>query len=165
MATVHIYLDKRSIKRGEQAPLKIGINKQGSSAYISLNIKIYPTQWDADKEKIKDHPNKKALQSYIDTQRNLVLNTIIDLTKKGELAKLTATQIKNKVVASIEPHSDSKNGFLSRFLAFAELKTAKRTREIYKVTAKKMVMYDQSVKTKSFEDITKDWLTGFDTFL
>lgn len=165
MATVHLYLDKRSIKRGEQAPLKIGINKQGSSAYISLNIKIYPTQWDADKEKIKDHPNKKVLQSYIDTQRNLVLNTILDLTKKGELAKLTATQIKNKVVATIEPNSDSRNGFLSRFLAFAELKTAKRTREIYKVTAKKMVMYDQSVKTKSFEDITKDWLTGFDTFL
>lgn len=42
MATIHLYLDKRSVKRGEEAPLKIGINKKGSSAYISLKIKIYP---------------------------------------------------------------------------------------------------------------------------
>lgn len=26
--TIHIYLDKRSSKRGDEAPLKIGINKQ-----------------------------------------------------------------------------------------------------------------------------------------
>ena len=49
MATVHLYLDKRSVKRGEEAPLKIGINKQGSSAYINLDVKIYPTQWDSKK--------------------------------------------------------------------------------------------------------------------
>ena len=52
MTTIHLYLDKRSVKRGELAPLKIGINKKGSSAYISLNVKLYPTQWDASKEQI-----------------------------------------------------------------------------------------------------------------
>ena len=103
MATVHLYLDKRSVKRGEEAPLKIGINKQGSSAYINLDVKIYPTQWDSKKERIKDHPNKKALQSYIDTQRNKVTNIIMDLTKEGKLTKMTATQIKNKVIDIINP--------------------------------------------------------------
>lgn len=163
--TVHIYLDKRSSKRGEEAPLKIGINKQGSSAYINLGKKIYPTQWDSQKERVKNRPDKAAIQSYIDTQRNMVSNIIMDLTKNGELTKLTATQVKNKVLSVIEPTSETANGFYSRFIAFAESRPAKRTKEIYRVTANKMVEYDAKVKTKAFEDITKDWLVGFDTFL
>lgn len=163
--TVHIYLDKRSAKRGEEAPLKIGINKQGSSAYINLGRKVYPTQWDSQKERIKNRPDKATIQSYIDTQRNLVSNIIMDLTKKGELTKLTATQVKNKVLSVVEPTVETANGFYSRFMAFADSRIAKRTREIYKVTATKMAEFDSKIKTKAFEDITKDWLNAFDSFL
>lgn len=163
--TVHIYLDKRSVKRGEEAPLKIGINKQGSSAYINLGKKILPTQWDKTKERIKNRPDKLEIQSYIDTQKNLVSSIIMDLIKKGELTKLTATQIKNKVVGILEPTAETTNSFYNRFLSFAESRTAKRTKDIYRVTAKRILEYDQKVKTKSFEDITKDWLNGFDSFL
>lgn len=163
--TVHIYLDKRSAKRGDEAPLKIGINKQGSSAYINLGKKIYPTQWDGQKERVKNRPDKASIQSYIDTQRNLVSSIIMDLTKKGELTKMTATQVKNKVLALIEPTAETANGFYARFISFAESRKAKRTKEIYRVTANKMVEYDQKIKTKAFEDITKDWLNGFDSFL
>lgn len=163
--TVHIYLDKRSVKRGDEAPLKIGINKQGSSAYINLGKKIYPTQWDAQKERIKNRPDKASIQSYIDTQKNHVSNVIMNLTSKGELTRLTATQVKNKVLALIEPTAETANGFYARFVSFAESRKAKRTKEIYMVTANKMVEYDQKIKTKAFEDITKDWLNGFNTFL
>lgn len=163
--TIHIYLDKRSSKRGDEAPLKIGINKQGSSAYINLGVKILPTQWDTSKERIKNRPDKANLQSYIDTQKSTVSNIVLELLKKGELTKLTATQIKNKVVEIMEPTAVTANGFYSRFLSYAESRTAKRTKEIYLVTAKRMAEYDAKIKTKTFEDITKDWLSGFDAFL
>lgn len=165
MTTVHLYLDKRSAKRGEEAPLKIGINKQGSSAYISLCVKILPTQWDAGKERVKDHPNKKAIQNYIDTQRNKVSNIIMDLTKDGKLTRLTATQIKNKVLEIMEPSVADSNNFYNRYLAYANSRQAQRTKDIYLVTAKRMAEYDSHIKSKAFEDITKDWLTGFDMFL
>ena len=165
MATIHLYLDKRSVKRGEEAPLKIGINKHGSSAYINLDVKIYPTQWDSKKERIKDHPNKKQLQSYIDTQRNKVANIIMDLTKEGKLTKMTATQIKNRIIEIVDPCANTSNSFYNRFMSYAKSREAQRTKEIYLVTAKRMVEYDCHVKSKTFEDITKDWLTGFDTFL
>lgn len=163
--TVNIYLDKRATKQGEEAPLKIGINKQGSSAYISLGRKILPTQWDPKKERVKNRTDKNVIQSYIDTQKNVVSNIVMDLTKNGDTAKLTATQIKNKVVAILDPTTTSKNGFYQRFLSYAETRTAKRTREIYLVTAKKILLYDKNIKSKAFEDINKDWLRGFDTFL
>lgn len=163
--TIHIYLDKRSSKRGEEAPLKIGINKQGSSAYINLGVKILSTQWDPSKERIKNRPDKATLQSYIDTQKSTVSNIVLELLKKGELTKLTATQIKNKVVEIMEPTAVTANSFYSRFLSYAESRTAKRTKEIYLVTAKRMTEYDAKIRTKAFEDITKDWLSGFDAFL
>lgn len=163
--TIHIYLDKRSSKKGEEAPLKIGINKQGSSAYINLGVKILPTQWDPNKERIKNRPDKANLQSYIDTQKSTVSNIVLELLKKGKLTKLTATQIKNKVVKIIEPTAATADSFYNRFLSYAESRTAKRTKEIYIVTAKRMTEYDAKIRTKAFEDITKDWLTGFDAFL
>ena len=163
--TIHIYLDKRSAKRGDEAPLKIGINKQGSSAYINLGVKILPIQWDHSKERIKNRPDKATLQSYIDTQKSTVSNIVLELLKKGELTKLTATQIKNKVVEVMEPTAATANSFYNRFLSYAESRIAKRTKEIYLVTAKRMAEYDAKIRTKAFEDITKDWLSGFDTFL
>lgn len=163
--TIHIYLDKRSAKRGDEAPLKIGINKQGSSAYINLGVKILPTQWDSSKERIKNRPDKASLQSYIDTQKSTTSNIVLELLKKGELTKLTATQIKNKVVEIMDPTAATANSFYSRYLVYAESRTAKRTKDIYLVTAKRMVEYDAKIRTKAFEDITKDWLGGFDTFL
>lgn len=163
--TIHIYLDKRSAKRGDEAPLKIGINKQGSSAYINLGVKVLPTQWDSSKERIKNRPDKASLQSYIDTQKSTASNIVLELLKKGELTKLTATQIKNKVVEIMEPTAATANSFYSRYLVYAESRTAKRTIDIYLVTAKRMVEYDAKIRTKAFEDITKDWLGGFDTFL
>lgn len=165
MTTVHLYLDKRSIKRGQEAPLKIGINKHGSSAYISLNLRIYPSQWDAGKERVKDHPNKKAIQNYIDTQRNKVTNIVMDLTKDGKLAKLTATQVKNKVLEILEPSVTTSNSFYNRYIYYANSRKAQRTKDIYLVTAKRMAEYDSRIKSRTFEDITKDWLTGFDAFL
>ena len=163
--TIHIYLDKRSAKRGDEAPLKIGINKQGSSAYINLGVKVLPTQWDSSKERIKNRPDKASIQSYIDTQKSTASNIVLELLKKGELTKLTATQIKNKVVEIMEPTAATANSFYSRYLVYAESRTAKRTKDIYLVTAKRMVEYDAKIRTKAFEDITKDWLGGFDTFL
>lgn len=129
--TIKIYLDKRSSKRGDEAPLKIGINKQGSSAYINLGVKILPTQWDPKKERIKNRPDKATLQSYIDTQKSTVSNIILELLKQGELTKLTATQIKNKVVEIMEPTAATANSFYSRFMSYAESRIAKRTKEIY----------------------------------
>lgn len=165
MATVHVYLDKRAVKRGDEAPLKIGINKQGLSAYINTGIKIFPTQWDANRERVKNHPNKSFIQGCIDNKKSKISSLIMKMAMDGELTKLTATQIKNKVLEILEPEAKSANSFYNRFVTFAETKEAKRTKQIYKVTAKRIGEYDKRIQTRTFEDITKDWLTGFDKFL
>lgn len=164
MTTIHIYLDKRSTKAGNEAPLKIGINKKGSSAYISLGIKISPTQWDKTKERIKEHPRKSALQSFIDGRKARVQNIIFQLTTEGKLVNMTATQIKNAVIEILEP-DNRKDSFFSRFERYSSSRQSPSTREKYAQTMKHMLEYDSFLKSKSFEDITLDWLHGFNRFL
>lgn len=64
MATTKFYLDTRSVKKGEPAPLKITITLHGKSALLPLNIKLLPSQWDTKTAKISNHPNKNFLNTY-----------------------------------------------------------------------------------------------------
>ena len=162
MATVHIYLDKRHL-RGSEAQLKIGINKRGSSAYISLGQWILPSQWDSIRERVKDHPNKSKINSFIENRKTAIGDVMMQLSMSGMLAKLTATQIKNKIQSVLSPVE--LNSFLYRMQKYASTREGLRTREIYGVTIKRILEYDRQAKTITFESITKEWLEGFDRFL
>lgn len=165
MTSVNLYLDKRFKNANNQARLKVAINKYSSSAYINLEIWLEETQWDSIRQKIKNHPNRAMLQLFADNRKNVVINTIHRLTETGDLLGFTATQIKNRVLQEIDPKRRSENYFFNRFVAFGESRTAESTRSIYKSTAKRLLQYDRNIKTISFEQINKDWLTGFDRFL
>ena len=162
MATVHIYLDKRHL-RGSEAQLKIGINKRGSSAYISLGQWILPSQWDPIRERVKDHPNKSKINSFIENRKTAIGDVMMQLSMSGMLAKLTATQIKNKIQSVLSPVE--LNSFLYRMQKYASTREGLLTREIYGVTIKRILEYDRQAKTITFESITKEWLEGFDRFL
>lgn len=164
MATVHIYLDKR-ILRGSEAQLKIGINKRGSSAYITLGQWILPSQWDKVREKVKDHPNKVAINNFIGTMKTEVSNILMRLTMDGQLTNLTATQIKNRIMNELEPSDFTPNAFVQRMESYSKTREAKSTREKYEHTIKRILEYDSHARSLTFEDITKEWLDGFDRFL
>lgn len=164
MTTIHIYLDKRSLRAGGEAQLKIGINKKGSSSYIPLGVRLLPSQWDKTRERIKEHPRKAQLQSFIDGRKARVQQIILELTEREELVGLTATKIKDKVLDILEP-DEERDSFYFRFVSYGNSRKALSTKDKYAQTAKHMLEYDASIKTKSFEDITLDWLHGFDSFL
>ena len=164
MATVHIYLDRRSL-RGSEAQLKIGIHKRGSSAYIPLGQWIHPSQWDAVRERVKEHPNRQSINSFIDNRKTEVSNLLMRLTLDGELTKLSATQIKNKLVAILEPRDYEPNSLLHRMEVYASTREAKSTKEKYALTIKRILEYDSKARSLTFEDVSKDWLDGFDRFL
>ena len=165
MITTKLYLDTRAVKEGDPAPLKVAITKKRQAAYISLGIKLTKEQWDSNKQRIVNAPNKQRLENFIKNKLMDVENAIMELQTKGELTKQTATQIKNKVVAYLDPEVSKKDLFINRYIGYTESRTAQRTREIYGTTLKKMREFDSKVDTYAFEDISKDWLKGLDSFL
>ncbi len=93
-----------------------------------------------------------------------VQNIAMQLVSEGELAKQTATQVKNKILEKLEP-SETAGSFFTYFVNFGNTRESESTREKYAITAKRLLEYDKSIKTLPFESINKNWLTGFDRFL
>lgn len=165
MATTKFYLDARKTKKGELAPLTVSITKHGVAAYIPLHIKILPKQWDKTAGKIKDHPNKAALNSYIQAQKQKIDNLLLLFTVNGDLTKLSSVQIRNLIKDSLEPKTDNGNLFLFRFKAYMNSRKKLRTKELYCETLKRINKYDPKADLLTFGQIGKDWLVKFDAFL
>ncbi len=165
MATTKFYLDARKTKKGESAPLTVSITKHGIAAYLPLHIKILPKQWDKTTGKIKDHPNKAALNSYIQAQKQKIDNLLLQFTVNEDLTKLSSVQIRNLIKDSLEPKTDNENLFLFRFKAYMNSRKKLRTKELYCETLKRINKYDPKADLLTFEQIGKDWLVKFDAFL
>ncbi len=164
MISVNFYLDKRRSDKLDFSMLKLSICKKSSIAYLSLNVKLHSSQWDAQKGKIINHTGALALQSYIEGQKRTVQNIILQLLNNDELTNLNAHQIKNKVLDYLKPEEASTT-FFSWFIKYRDSREADSTKEKYAITAKRILEFDPRARTLSFEDINKTWLQDFDQFL
>ena len=165
MITTKIYLDTRAVASDALAPLKIAITKKRQAAYISIGIKLRRDQWDSKSQRVIDAPNRQRLELFIKKKVVEVESAILELQSRGELTKLTATQIKNRIVEFLDPDIQREDLFINRYIGYMNSRPAERTREIYEATLKKMRDYDKKVDIYAFEDISKDWLHGLDAFL
>lgn len=168
MAKTKLYLDTRAVKQGKEAPLKLAIMRNRNTALIPLNVSILPEQWDKAACKVVAHPNRAALNSYIATKKIEIDNIILKLFENGEIYGKSAMDIKKYVLSALIPEKlkKPKNLFMERLQSFAKGKK-ERTKEIYAATYKRIIAFigEEEAERITFEDITKEWLTAFDTFL
>lgn len=169
MITTKLYQDERHTKGSEQmkAPIKVVISKRGTTALISTEIKLLPSEWDKKAQKVINNENAKKLNIYLSKFKIKVESILMDLEDSGKLAGLSASKIKSLVMEQVHPKElqDETTLFVNRFIQFAESKITQRTKEIYLTTLKRINEYDLSCYTKTFEDIDKRWLNGFDRYL
>ena len=167
MITTKFYLDTRRIEPGRPAPLRISITKKRQVAFIGLDVRILPSQWDKRKERIINHPDQLFLNTHIAEFKRKVDTILLNLTISGELARKTAPEIKERVLFELQPRDevDKDNLFAARFLAFANRKT-ESTKGIYMHTYRRMQAFvGDTLERLTFEDITKVWLVDFERFL
>ncbi len=83
-----IYLDKRHKRVDGTYALKVGISKNGSTAYISLGVFVFPSQWDKIAQKVLDVKNKDAINLFISNEKIKIDNTIMELSNSGALVRV-----------------------------------------------------------------------------
>ena len=173
MAKTSFYLDTRRTKPGCPSVLKVSINHRNTRAYVSLNAKLLPSQWDSAHWRVVNHPNKKVLNHHAMMVWQQVEQTILILTIDGRLSGMSARDIKHEFELRFYPEKaeakrrseESKTLFAHRFLAFSRNKK-KSTCGVYMQTYKRMAAFmGNELESLKFEDITKDWLTRFDNFM
>ena len=164
MATTKFYLDMRAVQGGKPAPLKLSITHKGETVLLPLNIRLLPTQWNKVAEKVINHPQKLFFNSLIKQRKAEVDAEIMRLVGNGEIRKMRSKDIKKHILKASIPETENRNAFATRFKNFAESKKDS-TKGVYMHTYSRMSAFDSRLEQRSFEDITKEWLTAFDTFL
>lgn len=101
MATISFYLDTRATGRDKPAPLKIAIRHRNKATYIPTDIYLLPEQWDAEKQKIVDHPravmyNNKLAHRKLDVEGELLSLAEMMLRKDAHLSDMLANN--NKLI-------------------------------------------------------------------
>ena len=162
MATVKIYLDTRAAK-GE-APLKLCVNHLSASSFIPLNVKVSPKQWENASQMVVKHPNGKRINLLLSSRKITAERVILELNDSGELSKMNAMGIRDRIWEEIDPNRKKGVTFYSRLERYANLKTRKNTRDSYLWAMKKLVIFDGKIRERTFEDIGLDYLNELDSF-
>ena len=172
MATTKFYLDKRS--NANVSPLKLSVRIGKNAILLSLGVKLAPSQWDEKAQKIINHPGKLYLNAFITSRKQEIDMALLDLMKGGRIRNMSFAEIKNRIQAGanggdcrLPEAENNKDLFAARFKAYKESRDRKKgTYSVYRATYNKLRAYaGEEFGRLKFEDITKDWLTGFDTFL
>ncbi|MBD5357700.1 MAG: hypothetical protein HDR88_11965 [Bacteroides sp.] len=169
MASTRFYLDRRKTREGQPTILKLAIAPWHQTVLISLDVRLLPSQWDSDKLTVRNHPDKLLLTTYLDQVKTSVNTLLLDLTRTGELNRLSSKELKATVEATLHPEETTlpdKSLFLPRFLKFIELKK-ESTKEIYEHTLNRVRAFigEDALNRLKFEDIALDWLNDFNAFM
>ena len=169
MASTRFYLDQRKTREGQSAILKLAIAHRHQTILISLDVRLLPSQWDSDKLTIRNHPDKQLLTTYLDQVKNTVSTLLLELTRTGELNRLSSKELKATVEATLHPEATKfpdESLFLPRFRKFIDPKK-ESTKEVYEHTLNRIRAYigEDALSALKFEDITLDWLHDFNAFM
>lgn len=170
MASTKFYLDCRRAKSGQPSVLKIAIGHGNKTSYISLDARLLPNQWDSAKEKVKEHPDKQILNAYIYEMKQHVDAQIILLTREQKLKSMSANDIRDFIMEELDPDrkkaKEDKTTFLYRFNQYAS-RMKPGSKRTFDHTLNRLTAYvgEAALKKLKFEDMTVDWLTGFDVFM
>lgn len=164
MITTSFYLDTRATRPGTEAPLKVSVTKNGSTSYIPIGVSLLPSQWDKTAKRVIGHPRKSFLNTYLQQKKLEIDEVVLSMMKNGGYASKSVTQIKKEIISSLHPEEKPTETFLSHLRKYAE-ESNPRTSQIYLATLRRMEAYQSNASKLTFEDITEEWMRGFDEFL
>lgn len=166
--TVSIFLDTRAAGKRTPAPIKFAVRRKGQAAYIATGLKVLASQWNKSRNEVVGHPNAKMMNIVLAKKRVAIDSAVLQLIDDGEAARLSAFELRDKILEAIDPEAHSRiqeaKTFKYRFRRFMELKSNPGTRNLYAYTLQKLEVFDPKLEGKTFEDITKDYLQNFEAF-
>ena len=164
--SLRLYLDTRKLQGKEKAPLRMVFCRGGKPAYLSLGISIPVKYWDKNIQQVlKSCPDARAINTFIRNRYHFIENEVRSLVSCGEAASMTITEIKNAIARKLSPNSEKIEGLTFWMESYIARCVAKRTKEIYDSTLRKIRQYDNRADSLRFDDINKLWLENFDAWL
>ncbi len=172
MASIKFYFDDRRAKPDKPVILKLAVAHKSKTSYVSLDVKLLPSQWDVRGSKVKNHPDKETYNAFIADERRKAEAELAELAKNGSLGSMSIFELRDHIKETLHPTKSEESTeqpislFLPRFLTFIAPKK-ESTKEIYEHTLNRIKAFigEEELKALKFEEITLDWLNEFNAFM
>jgi hypothetical protein len=171
MANSRFYLDNRRVQAGKPSLMKIAIVHQHKQAMINTSIKLMPDQWDEQRQRVVNHPDKQLISIYLNKLRSQIDTLILRLTNENVLNNMNVVELKNFIMEELDPQAkkqkENEYSFIYRFMRYRE-RTKPGTRKTFDYTLNRITAFvggEKELEKLTFEDINVDWLTRFDNFM
>lgn len=169
MAKLKWYLDERVVNENGEAFVKLMINQKSKTAFINSSFRVRSDQWNEELGCVVGHPQRAMMNRMLVKMMMDAEAVLQRLQEQYRLSGMAAKEIKGAIEEVLHPEKamakDEQNLFATRFRRAMETKRAENTRSIYRQTYSRMLAYDKNVERLRFEEITRDWLSGFDAFM
>ena len=143
------------------------ITHNRTTALHSVDIRLLPSQWDGAAGCVTEHPQRMFLNAHLFRMRSDWEIAMLRLADSGEMRRAcSAAALRDMLLQTLYPEKyGSRNLFLDRYKAFTESRATPGTRRTYAGTIPRIEAYDPMIGTRTFEDIDRRWLAGFEEFL
>lgn len=160
MITTRFYLDTRATD-GE-APLKLAIHKRHAGAFLGTGVRLLPSQWDARAQRVINHPQKGALNSFLGGFKFKVDTFIRDAVLDGSAADMTARDIKDWLDALL-------HGQQSPSVTLSDLWNARQhkagTQRLINSAYRSILRYDPTAGSRDLSSLSERWVRGYVDYL
>lgn len=153
--------------------LRLRLTNNRKKVEISMGLRI-PQETLDDALSMTPRPENFKWRTVITRYQSVLDGIKCDLLREGN-ANIDVLKLKEMVCDALNLRGgQEKDGagkkeptgtFLPHYVKFTDMHPNKRTHEIYMSTLSRMKAYEPELEKLNFEDITVEWLHGFDMFL
>lgn len=168
MTNTYYYYDTRRTDKFGRHQIKVAISKNRKTAFLTTGIWVAPENWDTKSEAIYGYTGSKQDNAVISSIMSNAMAVISDLRLSGQLAGMDAMSIRDKAMERIDPEKAQKKkvvSFTGIFKKFMDTKRKPGTIKTYLTTWNHLHNYDPNIDALTFEKITVQWLTEFESYL
>lgn len=160
MATQHIYLDTRRVKKNGRYPIKISVYHI-KQFQITVPMDAPLNTWKGELFSSKE-PNYQTKNMYLRNMYNKVEEYMIELNRTGKLRELSDKALKGRLEALLQDKPNDERTFINYIEEFKQKKSKPGTKGVYHGTLLKIEEY---APTLALQDIDKRWLEGFEEWM
>ena len=158
---LRLYHDGRRCSKEERCPVYVKITHIGTAAYIVTDVHLLASEWNKETESVIKHPNKTAFNRYLSSLLEEYRVKIDDVVLHTDISRYTAAKVKELLTAKPE---QEKYIFWRYYQDYTE-KAGKSTKRMFLHTANRIMEYEKRYDKLFLDDITAEWLTGFERHL
>lgn len=142
-------------------PVYLRVRVDGILKYISTGHYIMARYWDERNQSVKDsHLKASTINVEIHDLKTKIQNVLVKYKLNGET--ISAAQIKDQFSKGIDLHNIF--DFIDQYIIDMNGKREESTLDNYRKYSRKLLIYNGS-RVLSFEQMTKDWLQGYENWL